>query len=96
MVLLQDRHVPAGMVQDAADLVDRDPQLAHRNHWRYLPHAEMGDSLYNGPPFQFASGPVGPRFSAPLLGEHTRTVLAERLGQSDEAIDALIDAGVLV
>lgn len=96
MTALQARRVPAGVVQNAADLVDRDPQLAHRNHWRYLPHAEMGDSLYNGPPFRFASGPIGPRFAAPLLGEHTRVVCADRLKMSAEEIDALIEQGVLV
>ncbi|MCY1168105.1 Succinyl-CoA:(R)-benzylsuccinate CoA-transferase subunit BbsF [compost metagenome] len=96
MARLQARAVPAGVVQNAADLVDDDPQLRHRDHWRYLPHAEMGTSLYNGPPFRFASGPTGPRFAAPLLGEHTRELLATRLGLSDGEIDALDSAGVLV
>jgi len=95
MDTLQKAGIPAGVVQNSADLVERDPQLQHRGHWRYLPHAEMGESLYNGPPFQFASGPVGPRFAAPLLGEHTRVVLQEELGKTDEEVDALIEAGVL-
>lgn len=96
MASLQVRSVPCGVVQNAADLVDRDPQLAHRQHWRYLPHAEMGESLYNAPPFQFASQPIGPRFSAPLLGEHTHEVLSAQLGMSDVEIDALVSEGVLI
>lgn len=96
MTRLQSRGLSAGVVQNAADLVERDPQLRHRGHWRYLPHSEMGDSLYNGPPFQFASGPIGPRFAAPLLGEHTHEILREKLGLATEQIDALIADGVLV
>jgi len=96
MEALQRRGVAAGVVQNAADLVDRDPQLRHRGHWRYLPHAEMGDSLYNGPPFQFASGSVGPRFAAPLLGEHTYQVFQEELGKSADEVDLLVKEGVLV
>lgn len=96
MQVLQARGVCCGVVQNAADLVERDPQLAHRRHWRYLDHPEMGESLYNGPPFAFASGPAGPRFAAPLLGQHTREILGERLGCSDAEIAALIAAGALV
>lgn len=95
MAELQRAGVIAGVVQNAADLVDRDPQLAHRQHWRYLPHAEMGRSIYNGPPYSFASGLAGPRFASPLLGEHTREVFGNDLGLSDGEIDVLIADGVL-
>jgi len=93
---LQALGVPAGVVQNAANLVDEDPQLRHRGHWRYLPHAEMGDSLYNGPPFQFASGPIGPRFAAPLLGEHNFDVLREGTELNEAEIKHLIDDGALI
>ena len=96
MAALQRRGVAAGVVQNAADLVDRDPQMKLREHWRYLPHAEMGESLYNGSPFQFASGATGPRFAAPLLGEHTSQLLEEQLGKSSKEIDELRAVGVLV
>jgi len=96
MASLQQVGVAAGVVQNAADLVDRDPQMKHRAHWRCLPHSEMGESLYNGLPFQFSSGPVGPRFAAPLLGEHTHQIIAEKLGKSDREIDSLIENDVLV
>lgn len=96
MARLQTCGVPSGVVQNAADLVDRDPQLRHRDHWRYLPHAEMGLSLYNDAPFHFASGPMGPRFAAPLLGEHTREVLMTQLGMSESEIDRLVNDGILV
>jgi crotonobetainyl-CoA:carnitine CoA-transferase CaiB-like acyl-CoA transferase len=40
--------VPCGVVQTAADVVDRDPSLRAR-HWVYLEHPEMGRALYDGP-----------------------------------------------
>lgn len=95
MAALQARSVPAGVVQTAADLVDRDPQLAHRGHWRMLNHAEMGPTIYNGPPFSYASGPVGPRAPAPLLGEHTDEICRTLLGLNQATIDALKTEGVL-
>jgi len=93
---LQGRKVCCGVVQNAADLVDDDPQLAHRNHWHYLPHAEMGETIYNGPPFSFASGPIGPRFAAPLLGEHLVEIVGGELGRSAFDINEMIADGTLV
>jgi benzylsuccinate CoA-transferase BbsF subunit len=94
--VLQVRKVCCGVVQNAADLVDDDPQLVHRNHWHYLPHAEMGETIYNGPPFSFASGPIGPRFAAPLLGEHLVEVVGGELGRSVVDINGMIADGTLV
>ena len=95
MMDLQSRGIPAGAVQDAHDVTRVDPQLAHRGHWVRLPHAEMGESLYNNLPFRFSRTPVQPTRPAPLLGEHTREVLGSMLGFSGTEIDALEAGGVL-
>jgi benzylsuccinate CoA-transferase BbsF subunit len=92
---LQELGIAAGMVQNAADLIDEDPQLAHRNHWRRLEHPEMGLSLYNGQPFALRSVDVGPRRAAPLLGEHTAEVCAQFLGLDEAAVADLSERGVL-
>jgi benzylsuccinate CoA-transferase BbsF subunit len=89
MLQLQAKGVPAGAVQDAHDVTRVDPQLAHRGHWVRLPHAEMGESIYNNLPFRFSRTPVRPQRGAPLLGEHTREVLQELLGFSQQEIDQL-------
>ncbi len=96
MRALQAAGVTAGVVQTAADLVDHDPQMKHREHWRYLPHAEMGESLYNGPPFQFETGTVGPRFAAPMLGQHLQEIVGGELGWSEDEIEMLKKEGVLI
>jgi benzylsuccinate CoA-transferase BbsF subunit len=92
---LQARGVAAGAVQDAHDVTRVDPQLAHRGHWVRLPHAEMGESIYNNLPFRFSRTPVRPQRGAPLLGEHTHEVLRDLLGLGDAEIAALDAEGVL-
>ena len=94
MHVLQGKGVCAGVVQNAEDVITRDPQLAHRQHWIKLEHAEMGETIYNGPPFRFSRTKVGLRSPAPLLGGHTREICAE-LGLSDAQIDELIAQKVL-
>ena len=95
LAALQAGHVPAGVVQNARDLVEQDPQLRHRNHWRWLDHPEMGRSIYNGPPFAYESGPVGPRAPAPLLGQHTDSICRDLLGLNETEIETLKAEGVL-
>jgi benzylsuccinate CoA-transferase BbsF subunit len=92
---LQERGVPAAPVHDAAGVVDEDAQLESRQHWVRLPHAEMGESLYNAPPFRFSRTPSELRAAAPLLGEHTVEVCREVLGMNNAEIDRLVADGVL-
>jgi benzylsuccinate CoA-transferase BbsF subunit len=95
MAALQARGVSAGVVQNTEDVIKHDPQLAHRGHWIKLNHAEMGEALYNAPPFRFSRTPVELHAPAPLLGEHTREVCVGLLGLSDAEVDELIARGVL-
>jgi benzylsuccinate CoA-transferase BbsF subunit len=95
MATLQSRGVSAGTVQSSADVLDRDPQLAHRQHWRRLPHAELGAAACNAPPFRFGSFEVGPTTAAPLLGEHVREVCEDMLGLARAEVDELVAEGVL-
>lgn len=89
MAALQARGVSTGVVQNAQDVMTRDPQLAHRGHWVKLSHAEMGETIYNAPPFRFSRTRAELRRAAPLLGEHTREICVE-LGMTHAEIDELI------
>ncbi|MEE8472289.1 MAG: CoA transferase, partial [Dehalococcoidia bacterium] len=42
MALMQAGGVAAGVVQNAEDILDKDPQLRHRGHIQKLDHTEMG------------------------------------------------------
>lgn len=92
---LQARGIPAGMVQDARDVLERDPQLAARGHWVTLDHAEVGPSTYNSAPYRYSQASSAPTSPAPLLGQHTREVCRELLGLDDQAIDRLTRDGIL-
>jgi benzylsuccinate CoA-transferase BbsF subunit len=92
---LQAHGVPAGVVQNAEDVVKRDPQLAHRGHWVTLEHPEMGRTIYNAAPFRSEAMPHAPSRPAPLLGEHTDEVCSELLELSRDEIAELKRAGVL-
>ena len=94
MHLLQSVSVPAGVVQRSSDLL-RDPQLAHRRFFRYMDHPEMGNVPYSGHQFRIRGYDTGPRFPAPLLGQHNELVLREILGMSDEEITEALAAGAI-
>jgi benzylsuccinate CoA-transferase BbsF subunit len=95
MSALQFAGVPAGVVRTAADILDDDPQLCHRGHWVKLAHPEMGESVYNAPPFRIDDAPATPITPAPLLGQHTNEVLTTILGLSAAEIEALRREDVL-
>lgn len=95
MQALEALGVAAGVVQTSADVLERDPQLAHRGHWRRLHHGVMGEITFNGLPFRFASGETGPFRPSPLIGEHTEEICRDLLRLSEGEIAALSESGVL-
>jgi benzylsuccinate CoA-transferase BbsF subunit len=90
---LQEAGVSAGVVQSGKDLIE-DPQLAHRRHFWYLEHPEMGSCAYDGPPFRLSETPAELCRPAPCLGEHTDYVCTQMLGMSDEEFVELLAEGV--
>jgi len=94
MHLLQSVGVPAGVVQRSSDLL-RDPQLAHRNFFRYMDHPEMGNIPYSGHQFRIRGYESGPRSPAPLLGQHNELVLREILGMTDDEVTEVVAAGAI-
>jgi crotonobetainyl-CoA:carnitine CoA-transferase CaiB-like acyl-CoA transferase len=94
MEILQSAGVPAGVVQRSSDLL-RDRQLAHRGFFRYMDHPEMGNIPYTGHQSRIRGYDSGPRFPAPLLGQHNESVMREILGMSDEEITEVLAAGAI-
>lgn len=93
---LQAVNVAAGVVADAADVLIQDPQLAHRGHWAWLEHREMGRTVYGALPFRMSKSATSPTRPAPLLGEHTEEVCRDILGLTDSKIAALRSEGALL
>lgn len=99
MHLLQSRAVPAGAVQDAADRLERDPQLAARGHFTQLGNAEVKPLPLEGLPLHMSATPPDTggaiRRGPPCLGEDTDGVLGDLLGLGASEIEALHEQGAL-
>ncbi len=94
MTLMQEAGVAAGLLENAEDLQEHDPQLKHRHLYWKLEHPRQGEYTAPRPVFTVSKTPCEVR-RAPLLGEHNEYVLKEILGMSDEEIAELIVEGVL-
>ncbi len=86
--------LPAGPVLDVGEM-HRDPQALARGMVTQAPHRRLGPVNTIGLPVKFSATPGGVRRGAPVLGEHTREVLAEH-GYADGEIERLIAGGAVV
>jgi benzylsuccinate CoA-transferase BbsF subunit len=94
MTRLQTAGVPAGLVANAEDQMEHDPQLKYRHFYWELEHPEIGKYRAPRQPCVLSKTPCEIR-RAPLIGEHTEATLKEILGMSDEDIAQLVIEGVL-
>lgn len=92
---LQAAGVPAALVHDAEDMLDRDEHLRARGYYHYLDHPETGRSAYDGPIAALRGTPGRLDAPAPLFGEHTMDVATRILGYSEDDVAELIAAGIL-
>lgn len=89
----QDVGYPCGAINTMED-VFADPHLQARGFFVEVDHPATGPLTYPGAPFKMTETPWRPG-RAPLLGEHTREVLRDRLGYSDEDIVRLREHGAI-
>ena len=90
--------LPAGIPMGAINTLDQvvaHPQVKARGVLVDCAHPVAGTVKMVGPPVRLSETPGRVRAPAPLLGQHTAAVLKERLGMTDQAIDALHRAGVI-
>jgi crotonobetainyl-CoA:carnitine CoA-transferase CaiB-like acyl-CoA transferase len=95
MARCQAAGIPAGVVQDARDLVEGDPQLRARGFYQPVAHPAAGTFLHEGVVPRLADTPGAIWHAAPRLGEHTRDVLRDWLGLGEGEMDKLAGDGVL-
>ncbi len=91
---LEAAGVPGGPI-NRIDAVWRDPQVVARGMRIELPHPLAGTVPLVAPPFKLSGTPLAPERAPPLLGQHTREVLRERLGIADAELDRLAACGVI-
>ena len=92
---LQEAGVPAGIVQDAEDMLDHDEHLRARQYYVRLDHPETGTAAHDGPVAKLHATPGALRAPAPLIGEHTYQVATEVLGYSADEVADLVAKGIL-
>ncbi len=94
MRMMQEKGVPAGVVQKNEDLFN-DPQLKHRGSHDRLSHPELGSVLHQRPAYRLSRTPCRLASTGPSLGEHNEYVFKEILGFSDDEIaDMLIEGAI--
>lgn len=89
VVRLQAAGVPSSLVRDFGE-VEKDPQSEVRTMFPILSHPAAGSHKVTGTPVKLSETPGRPNLPAPLLGEHTRSVLKEVFDLGDENVDDLI------
>jgi crotonobetainyl-CoA:carnitine CoA-transferase CaiB-like acyl-CoA transferase len=94
MTVLQEAGVPAGIVENAADLFE-DPQLRARGLFWPMEHSEMGLFTHLGASMVLSKTPAQASTPSPCMGEHNEYVLTKILGKTDEEFVELLAAGVL-
>lgn len=93
VVRLRAAGIRAGVVQDVAEVSDRDPQLAARGFLEVLDHPVLGPFPHSTLPYTFARARLVRR-PAPRFGEHTREIATSVCALGDADYAALDAAGV--
>jgi crotonobetainyl-CoA:carnitine CoA-transferase CaiB-like acyl-CoA transferase len=94
VALFEANDIPCGPINDYAD-VFADPQLVAREMAVDIDHPVLGSMKAIGSALKLSATPTNARRRAPLLGEHTNTVLIE-YGFTASEIDELRAAGAIV
>lgn len=92
---LQANGIPAAPVANGKDLVEADEHLAARKFYPVIDHPIAGPVRHEGIVACLAAAPGALTTPAPLLGQHTATVLAELLDMGDDERTALEAAGAI-
>jgi len=91
--VLEREDVPCGPVHTYETLF-ADPQVMNNALVRDWPHTLLQTVRAAGSPLRFSRTPAGEQSGAPLLGEHTDTVLLE-MGFTEKEISALREKGII-
>jgi crotonobetainyl-CoA:carnitine CoA-transferase CaiB-like acyl-CoA transferase len=86
--------VPSGAVRTVVEAL-ADPQLHARDMIVELPHATIGRVRVLGNPVKMSGTQPVVNRAPPTLGQHTRSILRDDVGLTEQDVRALIDAGAV-
>ena len=97
MARCQRAGVPAGVVQDGADLAERDPQLAEVNFLQAMDdvHPTLGQTWFDRLPLHFEKTPCDEYRRVRAIGEDNEQVLKDWLGMDSASVAAHAAEGTL-
>ena len=91
--MLEHVGVPCGPIH-TVDQVYQDPQVQARQMTFDMHHPTAGPIPLVANPIRMSHTPVDYRHAPPMLGQHTREVLAEVLGMTEDSLNDLKQQGV--
>jgi len=94
LTLLENAGVPAGPVLTIEQMV-ADPQVRARDMVVEVDHKKVGKTRALGTPVKFSATPTHVNRAAPVLGQHTREILAE-YGFAGADIEKFIQEGDVI
>jgi len=94
LAALEAASVPCGPINNMAQVFE-NAQVRHRGMRVDIPHPLGVKVPTVASPMRFSATPVEYAVPPPLLGQHTREVLATLLGKTEAELDALAAAGVI-
>ena len=94
VAVLEEHGVPSGPVYTAADVFE-DPHVAARHMLVTVDDPVAGPRRYARTPLHLSSAPEIPTVPAPVLGQHTRSLLRGVLGYPESRLEALREKGVI-
>jgi len=94
IVQLRAAGIPCSLVRNFRE-VEQDPQSEVRAMFPVIDHPTAGEHRVTGTPIKLSGTPGSPSSPAPLLGQHTRSVLKELFGLEDRFLEDLFQRRVL-
>jgi crotonobetainyl-CoA:carnitine CoA-transferase CaiB-like acyl-CoA transferase len=85
-------NIPVGYLRTVEEAFN-SPEVRERHRLSQIPHPVAGGVPNIETPINLGLTPAVDPVAAPLLGQHTREVLREKLGYDEARIAALADAG---
>lgn len=90
--MLSAAGIPCGAIKSVGEVCET-PQLTQRGMVQTVRHPAAGDVRFIARPTRFGDEPPAPSTPPPMLGEHTREVLAEWLGWTDDRLERFAVGG---